>query len=316
VGFARYAVRLHARGWVRLAERDTTLDPAKARAAAAALRARPDVLAVVGPAGNQEVLAAAPVFNRLPRLAFVSASATHPALTNGSIPTFFRVVPTDDAQAPAVARHLSRRLKAKRVAIVDDGSSYSRALAARVAARLRAARVHVVRASVRQAATGFTAAVAAVPARTDAVFLPWQIAASAQLFGEQLRAAGRTAVVVGSDALDSDDFRLPGSFVAAFAPDVRAVPGTEAFVRGYGRPFVSRFGPPAYVATQAAIGAVRRACADGRADRAEVVRELRATSLPHTVLGAPLRFTRHGDRKGATFSIFEVGRDGTKRMVR
>ena len=73
--------------------------------------------------------------------------------------------------------------------------------------------------------------------------------------------------------------------MSAFAPDIRAIEGNAAFIAGYGAKFVSNFGPPAYVATQAAIAAIRKACADGDATRAEVQKHLRATFIPKIVLG-------------------------------
>ncbi len=315
LGFARYAVRTVGRREVRLVEEDTQLDPARAARAAARLHARRDVLAVVGPAGSQEVLAVAPVLARPAGLPFVSASALGAALTNGSIRHFFRVVPSERAQAPTVARLLAGRLQARRVAIVEDGSAYSRGLAARVQAGLRTEGVSVTRLSVDRRTTRFGPLVARLPAGLDAVFLPWQVATNAQAFGEELRLQGGDAVVVGADAVDSGDFTLEGAYVTSFAPDVRAVAGNEAFVRGYGGRFVSRFGPPAYVAAQAAILAVRKACADGRATRAEVELHLRATSIRRTVLGGALRFTARGDRSGASFSVFRIGPGGTRAPV-
>ena len=68
--------------------------------------------------------------------------------------------------------------------------------------------------------------------------------------------------------------------MSAFAPDIRAIAGNAAFIEGYGASFVSNFGPPMYVATQAAIAAIRKACADGDATRAEVQKNLRATFIP------------------------------------
>ena len=102
--------------------------------------------------------------------------------------------------------------------------------------------------------------------------------------------------------------------MSSFAPDIRAVAGNAAFIRGYGAPFVSNFGPPMYVATQAAIAAVRKACADGDATRAEVQKDLRATFIPKIVLGGSLRFTAGGDRKGAKFFIFRLGPGAQRRL--
>lgn len=305
LGFSRYAVRQLGRGTIRLVEADTQLDPVRAAKAARTLHARRDVLAVVGPAGSQEVLAVAATFKRAPRLPFVSGSALADALTHGSIPNFFRVVPKESAQAPAIARFIRRKLKAEQVAIVGDGSVYSRQLADAVQGRLRAGGVRVRR----------TSGVAGVEKDTDVVFLPWRVAADAQRFGTLLRRQGKQAVVIGSDGLDSGDFRIPGSYVSAFASDIRAIKGNAAFIEGYGATFVSNFGPPMYVATQAAIAAIGKACADGHASRGEVQRNLRGTYIPRIVLGGSLRFTARGDRKSATFSIFELGAGGKKTLV-
>ncbi len=316
LGFARYAVRTVGRKEVKLIEEDTQLDPAQAVKAAERLQAEPDVLAVVGPAGSQEALAVAPVFARAPRTPFVSASALAAALTNGSVPHFFRVVPSERAQAPRLARLIRIRLEARRVAIVDDGSGYSRGLAGRVQASLRASGLSVTRLSAGRETTRFAPLAAQVPANADVVFVPWQVAANAQAFGEALRRAGKEADLVGSDAVDSGDFTLAGAYVTSFAPDVRVLPGNEAFVRGYGGRFVSRFGPPAYVATQAAILAIRKACADGEATRAEVERNLRGTAIRRIVLGGGLRFTKRGERAGATFAVFRIGPGGKRELVR
>ena len=296
VGLARYAARTLGGGTVRLVEQDTGLEPRRAAAAARALSANPDVLAVVGPAGSQEVLAAAPVFSRGDRLAFVSPSALQSELTNGSIPTFFRVVPSERAQAPTVARLIARRLKARSVAIVDDGTAYSRRLADRVQARLRADGVAVARTAVDPEATRFAAAARRVARTTDAVFIPFHVAATAQLFVQELRRQGVDAPIVGSDTLDSRDFTVPGSYIPAFAPRVR-VPGYEGRAP-------TKFGAPAYVATEVAVRAIRAACADGSATRREVLALIRATDR-RTVLGR-IRFTARGERRDAAYAVFRL----------
>jgi len=168
---------------------------------------------------------------------------------------------------------------------------------------------------VKRLTSPWNTSFAKIGRNVDVVFVPWQTAASVQVFGKQLREQGKRAIIFGSDAAYSGDFTIPGSYVSAFAPDVRGISGNAAFIAGYGTPFVSIFGPPAYVATQAAILAVRKACADGRATRAEVRQQLRETRIPRTVMGGGLQFTARGDRKGATFSIFRLGAGGKKTLV-
>jgi len=315
LGFARHAIRRLGGGQVRLFESDTQLDPRQAARAASGMHADRNVLAVVGPAASREVLAVAPVFRRGNRLAFISGSALSVRLTNGSIPNFFRVVPNDSVQSPTVARYVRKVLKAKLVVVVDDRTAYSRRLADGVQARLRAGGVEVRRTAVEKSETDFSATVSRVPAGTDVVFLPWSAAANAQIFAGRLRAQGNRAIIFGSDSLDSEDFTSAGAYVTAFAPDIRGIEANADFIRGYRGRFVSNFGPPVYVAVQAALLAIRRACADGAATRAEVQRLLKRTHLRPTVLGRELRFTARGDAKGATFSIFKLGTGGQKALV-
>ena len=315
LGFAKYAVRKLGKGNITLVEGDTQLDPAQASTVGARFQSDTNMLAVVGPAGSQEVLAVAPIFKKAARMPFISGSATATALTNGSIPSFFRVVPNDSVQSPTIARYVRLTLKAKSVFIVDDQTAYSRPLANGVQANLRAGGVKVERTSVNQKVTDFSALVSKIDDDADVVFLPWQIAANAQIFGQQMKEQGKDAIIFGSDGLDSGDFKIQGSYVSAFAPDIRAIKGNAAFIRGYRAKFVSNFGPPIYVATQATILAIQKACTDGNATRAEVQANLKKTSIARTVLGARLQFTPRGDVKGSKFYIFKLGAGGKKILV-
>jgi branched-chain amino acid transport system substrate-binding protein len=315
LGFAQYAIRKLGGGKIKLTQQDTQLDPAQASTTGTKLHADAKVLAVVGPAGSQEVLAVAPIYRKGQRLPFISGSATRTSLTNGSIPNFFRVVPNDSVQAPTTAKYIRQVLKAKEVFIVDDQTAYSRPLANGVQANLRAGGVKVTRNSVNQKVTDFSSLVSKIGDGVDVVYLPWQIAANGQIFGQQMKEQGKSAIIIGSDGLDSGDFKIQGSYVVAFAPDIRGIKGNAAFIRGYGKKFVSNFGPPTYVATQAAIAAIKKACADGNATRAEVQKQLRTTFIPKTILGGNLQFTARGDVKGAKFYIFKLGAGGKKTLV-
>jgi hypothetical protein len=169
--------------------------------------------------------------------------------------------------------------------VVDDGSAYGRRLAARVAGALRRAAVRVSRSTADGEATAFAAPVAALPRDVDAVFLPWHVAATAQLYGAEVRRRLPDAAIVGSDTLRSGDFTVRGAYVTTFARD---------------------FATPAAVAADVAARAVERACADGSATRGEVLRLIRATDVRGTPLGR-VRFTRSGDLRGATYAVVRVG---------
>ena len=117
---------------INIVQGDTQLNPAIASTVSQSFASNSSIVGVIGPAGSQEVTAAAPILKKA-GLAFVSGSATNPALTNGSLKGyFFRVVPNDSVQGPTDADYMMKKLgvtKGSTVMIVDDQESYSTGLA-------------------------------------------------------------------------------------------------------------------------------------------------------------------------------------------
>ena len=149
-----------------MVEGDTQLDPAQASTVAQQFLSNGAILGVVGPAGSQEVEAVGPIFTRA-NLGFVSGSATRTTLTDGSRPTFFRVVSRDDVQGPQDAKYMIDNLNAKKVMIIDDQTSYSTGLADAAEQTLKAGGVTTSRESVNQKQSDFSALVSKVAADTD-----------------------------------------------------------------------------------------------------------------------------------------------------
>jgi branched-chain amino acid transport system substrate-binding protein len=301
-------------------EGDTQLDPGQASTVAQRFVSDEAIKAVVGPAGSQEVQAVGPVFTR-GDLGFISPSATRTDLTTGGdYPTFARVVPNDDVQVPTDARFITEELKARRVLIVDDQTSYSTGLAEGMERALREANVQVSRESVRQEQTDFSALASKVPDDVDVVFLPWQLAASAQQFGRQLDEQGKDTTIFGTDGLYSpEEFTIAGSYVSSFAPDIASVPESRGIAEAYRQQYggiTTTFGPPTYVATRVALTAAQAACRQGEnPSREQVAEQLRRVNLAETILGYPIAFDQNGDARNTQFFIFRVGQDGKYEAV-
>jgi branched-chain amino acid transport system substrate-binding protein len=293
----------------KLVEGDTQLDPGQASTVAQQFVSNDAIVAVVGPAGSQEVEAAGPLFDRA-GIGFVSQSATATDLTqSGDYPTFSRVVPTDAVQSPTDARYIIDELGAKKVLIVDDQTSYSTGIADVLEDELKQGNVQTSRESVNQKQTDFSAIVSKIADDTDVVFLPWQIAANAQQLGKQMQEQGKDAVIFGSDGLFSpDDFSIAGSYVSTFAPDINSIPESkpiaDAYTEEYGE--FGTFGPPTYAAIQVVATAILAACQDGDPSRDAVAEQIRAVNMPDSILGQPIAFDDKGDIKGAKFFIFQI----------
>jgi branched-chain amino acid transport system substrate-binding protein len=277
---------------------DTRLVPARAASLASAFASDRTLLATIGPAGSQEVTAVGKIFTRA-GLAAVLSSATSVVLSGGAYPTFSRVVGSDSAQGRSDALFMIERLHAKKVLIVDDAEPYSALVAAAAAQVLSANGVKVLRRSASQAVTDFAPIVNAVTSDTSAVFLPWQVASNAELFAQQLQAQHATTKLVGTDALDTAEFAVPGAYVSSFARGIRG----------------SRFGPPAYVAAQVIATAYKAACADGKATRAELRSAIRAVKLPRTILGVPVAFDKHGEAPAARYYVSQIQSNGKRKLV-
>jgi branched-chain amino acid transport system substrate-binding protein len=298
---------------IKLVQGDTQLDPAKASTVAQSFASNSSILGVIGPAGSDEVEAVRPILKKS-GLAFTSGSATRVSLTDGKYKGFFfRVVPNDGVQGPTAVAYMQSTLGVKSgdtVVVVDDQESYSTGLADIVGTSLTGKGVKVQRESVSQKATDFSSLIAKVTASTKVVYLPFQLASQAQLFAQQLKAQGKTAVVFGSDGtFDSSKFNVSGSYISFFAPDVTTLPGAASTVAAFEKQFpgaTSPFGAPNYVVAQAYAAAITKACADKKISRAEVRNAFSKVVLKNTILGSGIKFTINGDIAGAKFHIFKI----------
>src|ERR1051326_4083126 len=300
-----------------LKQGDTQLNPKLALTVGTKFAADSSLLATIGPAGSQEVIAVGPLFKRK-GLPYVSSSATNATLTTGSFPTFSRVVGSDKAQGRSDALFMVNKLHAKKVEIIDDQEAYSTGLAAAATAVLKANHVTVVRQSVNQKVTDFSSIVTGVSSDTSVVFLPWQVAANGQLFADQMKEQGKTAKIFGSDGLDSGDFTATGAYVSSFARDIHGLPGTAKVIASYDKKYGkkwSTFGPPTYVAAQVIATAYKAACADGKATRAELLTNIRKTSIKPSILGITVSFDKRGDVPAAKFYVSQIQSDGSHKLV-
>jgi branched-chain amino acid transport system substrate-binding protein len=272
---------------------------AEALKGAQALGGSSSVLGVVGPAGSNEIVGVTKTLKDA-GLAWVSPSSTRTSLTtDGTRRGFmFRTVPPDAIQGPTAANYIIKKLKYKRVYIIDDQETYSTGLADTVQQVLKGSGVSVSRDGVSQQQSDFSALIAKIPRDTQLVYIPWQLPPKGIAFGNQMKAAGKGSIkLMGADGLFDDSFAAVGSHVYdtnfPLNPKSKLITGFKKLHGGNGE----YFGAPTYAATQVVATAVDKACADGTASRAEVRAKIRATNIPAgaSLIGVALRFNGNGD---------------------
>jgi branched-chain amino acid transport system substrate-binding protein len=303
---------------ITLVQGDTQLQPAQATTVTQQFISNSGIVAVVGPAGSQEVEAVGGPMGRA-GLAFISGSATNTTLTAGKYPTFFRAVSNDSVQGPQDANYIVKTLKPKAIMIVDDQESYSTGLVATMTPIFQAAGIKVDHESVSQKLTDFSSLVAKVTPDTSVVVLPWQVAANAQQFGRNLAQQHKKAVIFGTDGLFSPGtFTINGSYVSAFGPDITAMPEDAAIVAAAKAKNISfgTFGPPVYAATHVIDEAIASVCKAGQTpSRSNVLAAIKKTNEPTSILGHPIAFDAHGDMVGGKFFLFKIDSAGKYQLI-
>jgi len=303
---------------ISIVQGDTQLQPAQATTVTQQFISNSSILAVVGPAGSQEVIAIGSPMARA-NMAFITGSATAVALTTGKYPTFFRVVSKDSVQGPQDANYIVNTLKPKAIMIVDDQEAYSTGLVSAMTPIFQKAGIKVDHESVSQKLTDFSSLVAKVTPETSVVVLPWQVAANAQQFGRNLAQQHKKAVIFGTDGLFSPGtFTINGSYVSSFGPDITAIAADSAIAQAAKAKYGSfgTFGPPVFAATHVIDEAIASVCKAGQTpSRANVLAAIKTTNEPTSILGQPISFDSHGDLNGGKFFLFKIDSTGKYQLI-
>jgi branched-chain amino acid transport system substrate-binding protein len=332
LSWAKYAVKTLAPRYglkIKLVTGDTPVEAGAAPAQTLAQKyiADKNVVVILGPATSGGVAASSQTYFNA-GLAHISSSATRTSLTKGdkreATAAFFRVVPGDYIQGPSDAKFMIEKLKAKKVVVFDFQEPYSLGLADATEGVLKKGGVSVSRQSVPNTVTDFSSFVTKVPNDADVVFLPVQKPPDAQTFARQMLEQGKKAKVFGTDGSnDPDTFKVPGSYVSNFAPDISGIAADKAIIAGWKKDnpkkTLGSFGPPTYGAVQVILIAIKRACTAGHgtiSDRRAVLRQVKGVRVPNWILGGNFRFsTKSNDPLNAKFYIFQIQSNGTYKLV-
>jgi len=332
--WAKYAVKTLAPKLglkVKFVLGDTPVEqgPAPAQALAQKYVGDKSVVILLGPSTSGAVVASTKTYFQA-GLAHVSPSATHTDLTIGTAadplqgtPAFFRDVPGDYIQGPADANYMIKTLHVKKVVLLDFQEPYSVGLSNVVEATLKKAGVSTTHLSAPNTTTDYSAYVTKVPSDADIVFFPTQKPGDAQTFAQQLIEQGKKAHVFGGDGSnDASQFKVPGSYLSNFAPDITGIPADAAIVAGWKKDnpgkAVGSFGPPSYGAAQIALNAIKLACVQGHGTitRKLVFQNVKKVKIKNWILGGSFKFsTKTNDPLNAKFYIFKIQPNGSYKLV-
>jgi branched-chain amino acid transport system substrate-binding protein len=242
----------------------------------------------------------------------ITPASTNPTFTERGLKNVFRVCGRDDAQGPTAADYVAKHFPGKRVAVVNDKSTYGKGLADQFEAAARKKGVTIVmNEAITAGEKDYNALVTKLKqAKADYIFFGGY-KTEAGLIVRQMRAGGLKTILIGGDALVTEEFwSITGPAGAGtlmtFGPDPRLDPANAELVKAFR---AAKYEPEAYTLyTYAAVQAWAQAATQAKSTKVGPVSDALRKGKFATVLGA-IDFNDKGDNSAPGY-VFYVWKDG------
>jgi branched-chain amino acid transport system substrate-binding protein len=314
------AVRLAVEEWntkggvlgkqIELVEADDQGNPQVGVAAAEKVAADPAVVGAIWGITSVTCIPVSEIFEKQ-SLVMISPGCTNPQVTDRGLKSVNRLCARDDLQGPAGMVFAVDELKAKKIAVFDDGTTGPRGVADEVEKKGKELGVEIERYVIRAGDKDFRAILGTLPKDIDLIYASlW--APDAALLVKQLPDVGLETRVIGPDGqyepvdyIEASAGAAEGNYVSFLVPDLEKVPTASEFAQKFEEKYgpVSSYGPLAYEATDLMLSAIEKA---GTLDRAAIRDAVRATDNYTGILGFPISFDDKGDVVGANVYIYQV----------
>jgi branched-chain amino acid transport system substrate-binding protein len=244
----------------------------------------------------------------------ISAGATAPQYTRQGFNTAFRVVADDIKAGQIMGRYAVERLKAQRIAIIDDRTAYGQGAAEEFVkgAKARNGAVQIVaKEYTSNTATDFTAILTTIKAKKpDLIFFGGMDAVGGPML-RQIRALGISTRFMGGDGLCTDQLaKLAGDAVgegSTFCSEAGGVTGEQEigmndFLQRYRKRYnadVQIYAPYVYDALMAMATAMQNAKS---ADPAKYLPALQKVRYPG--VSGLIAFDARGDIQNPAMTLF------------
>jgi branched-chain amino acid transport system substrate-binding protein len=244
-------------------------------------------------------------------IAMITPGCSNPKVTDRGLKVMNRLCARDDFQGPAGAIFLVNELKAKKIAVFDDGTTGPRGAADEVEKQAKTMGATVLRYVIRSGDKDFRAILGTIPKDVNGIYASlW--APDAALIAKQLPDVGLDVRMIGPDGqfepvdyIQASGGAAEGNYVTFFVPDMTKIPAAVDFVKAFEAKYgtLSSYGPLAYEATNIILEAVKKV---GKPDRAAIRDAVRATKGFQGILGQNIAFDDKGDVATPTLYVYQV----------
>lgn len=227
------------------------------------------VVGVIGHWNSSASIPASEVYHRA-NVIMITPASTNPQVTDRGYSNVFRVCGRDDQQGRVAAEFVVNQLKAKRVAVLHDKTTYGQGLAEEFKKSLAAiggGRVEVVYyGGITQGDKDFRGVLTTVASKKPDLYFFGGIYPEGGLLVQQAKEVGLKAPMVSGDGVIDPVFvqiagkAADGTYLT-FSPDTTKLPAAQAVLKKYR----ARYGEPgpysfyAYDAAQVLLGGIQSA---------------------------------------------------------
>ncbi len=296
---------------IEIAAFDDQHNPSQAVNVAKRLASDSDVLAVLGHFNSSCTMPASAVYHEA-RLVHITHASTNPQISRQGFDTFYRIASTDDVQGPKAADYATHVLKAKRIFVLDDKTTYGKGLADEFFKRAQANGLTMLgHEGITQGDKDFSPLLTKIkPLAPDLIYFGGIYPEGALLL-RQARALEISSIFMGGDGITEATFITlatpeiaDGTYGTMVGGDLHKDPKAAAFVKKFEEKYGSLgiWSAYAYDATNILLDAVRRA---GKKDRVAVLEAMRQTKDFPGVTGVT-NFDAKGDNQNAFIGIYEA----------
>ena len=252
----------------------------------------------------------------------ISPASTNPKLTQQKFPGVFRTIANDVQQGGALGNFAVKTLSARKVAIIDDRTSYGQGLADETEKAVKAAGAQVVaREFTTDKATDFNAILTKIRATApDVVFFGGMDAQAGPMLRQMEQLGLTTQKYFGGDGICTTELaKLSGGskpllnvVCAEGGASLTKMPGGLAWRERYEKAFPGQFqiySPYTYDATMLIVDAMKRA---NSADPKVYLAQLAASD--YAGVTSKISFDETGDMKNAPSTLYQYV-DGKKKAM-
>ena len=269
-----------------------------------------NVVAVAGGYCSSASLPELAAFHRS-GIPFVMAASTDPKITEQGFPEAFRTIFRDDEQGPVVAGFITGYLKAKKVAVVNDSTTYSKGLADQTVIGLKAAGADVVYDNaLTPGQSDYSSVLTKISQANPDVFYYTGYFSEFGLLLKQAKQQGLKFQMMGGDATnDPTLIKTAGDAAVGVlidsAPLAQFLTSAQDYVSSYKTAYGNTPGPySAY--TYDAVGAIAAGIKKAKSTDPKKITEALHNLGDYEGITGKFSFDSKGDRKPVNYIILTV----------